>query len=60
MGAQFRASLSALMATLSATTPHYVRCIKPNDTKEPFQFHPHRAVNQLRYVSMEIYIDWYL
>ncbi|XP_073964609.1 dilute class unconventional myosin [Choristoneura fumiferana] len=48
VGAQFRASLSALMATLSATTPHYVRCIKPNDTKEPFQFHPHRAVNQLR------------
>ncbi|XP_061726561.1 unconventional myosin-Va isoform X2 [Cydia pomonella] len=48
VGAQFRASLSALMATLSATTPHYVRCIKPNDTKQPFQFHPARAVNQLR------------
>ncbi|RVE42854.1 hypothetical protein evm_012472 [Chilo suppressalis] len=36
------------MGTLSATTPHYVRCIKPNDTKEAFQFHPARAVNQLR------------
>ncbi|XP_039747644.1 unconventional myosin-Va [Pararge aegeria] len=48
VGAQFRASLSALMATLSATTPHYVRCIKPNDTKTAFQFDAARAVNQLR------------
>ncbi|XP_069363940.1 unconventional myosin-Va isoform X1 [Maniola hyperantus] len=48
VGAQFRASLSALMATLSATTPHYVRCIKPNDTKSAFQFDAARAVNQLR------------
>ncbi|CAG9794436.1 unnamed protein product [Diatraea saccharalis] len=48
VGSQFRASLFALMGTLSATTPHYVRCIKPNDTKEAFQFHPARAVNQLR------------
>ncbi|XP_045490189.1 unconventional myosin-Va isoform X2 [Pieris rapae] len=48
VGAQFRLSLSALMATLSATTPHYVRCIKPNDTKQPFQFDAARAVNQLR------------
>ncbi|XP_047524100.1 unconventional myosin-Va isoform X1 [Pieris napi] len=48
VGAQFRLSLSALMATLSATTPHYVRCIKPNDTKQAFQFDAARAVNQLR------------
>ncbi|CAK1548997.1 unnamed protein product [Leptosia nina] len=48
VGAQFRQSLSALMATLSATTPHYVRCIKPNDTKQAFQFDAARAVNQLR------------
>ncbi|XP_038217594.1 unconventional myosin-Va [Zerene cesonia] len=48
VGAQFRASLSALMGTLSATTPHYVRCIKPNDTKQAFQFDAARAVNQLR------------
>ncbi|XP_037296114.1 unconventional myosin-Va isoform X2 [Manduca sexta] len=48
VGAQFRASLSALMGTLSATTPHYVRCIKPNDSKTPFLFEPARAVNQLR------------
>lgn len=48
VGAQFRSSLSALMSTLSATTPHYVRCIKPNDDKEAFKFDHARAVQQLR------------
>ncbi len=36
VGSQFRSSLSQLMSTLSLTTPHYVRCIKPNDDKAPF------------------------
>ena len=30
---------SSLMVTLNATDPHYVRCIKPNDQKDSFQFH---------------------
>ncbi|CAG9853568.1 unnamed protein product [Phyllotreta striolata] len=45
---QFRDSLNLLMTTLNATTPHYVRCIKPNDEKIPFDFNPKRAVQQLR------------
>lgn len=27
-----------LMETLNATTPHYVRCIKPNDFKMAFSY----------------------
>ncbi|XP_060736566.1 unconventional myosin-Vb isoform X1 [Tachysurus vachellii] len=45
---QFRQSLQLLMDTLNSTTPHYVRCIKPNDLKQPFLFDPKRAVQQLR------------
>uniref|UniRef100_A0A8C2D6B4 Unconventional myosin-Va n=1 Tax=Cyprinus carpio TaxID=7962 RepID=A0A8C2D6B4_CYPCA len=48
VGLQFRNSLQLLMETLNATTPHYVRCIKPNDYKYGFTFDPKRAVQQLR------------
>uniref|UniRef100_A0A4W6FCY2 Myosin VB n=1 Tax=Lates calcarifer TaxID=8187 RepID=A0A4W6FCY2_LATCA len=48
VGHQFRSSLHLLMETLNATTPHYVRCIKPNDYKEAFSFDSRRAVQQLR------------
>uniref|UniRef100_A0A668AK15 Unconventional myosin-Vb n=1 Tax=Myripristis murdjan TaxID=586833 RepID=A0A668AK15_9TELE len=48
VGHQFRSSLHLLMETLNATTPHYVRCIKPNDDKEAFSFDSRRAVQQLR------------
>uniref|UniRef100_A0A8I5R687 Myosin VC n=1 Tax=Papio anubis TaxID=9555 RepID=A0A8I5R687_PAPAN len=44
----FRSSLYLLMETLNATTPHYVRCIKPNDEKLPFEFDSKRIVQQLR------------
>ncbi|XP_054279391.1 unconventional myosin-Va isoform X2 [Macrosteles quadrilineatus] len=48
VGSQFRSSLNALMSTLNATTPHYIRCIKPNDNKQPFEYNSTRAVQQLR------------
>uniref|UniRef100_A0A6Q2ZAG2 Myosin VAb n=1 Tax=Esox lucius TaxID=8010 RepID=A0A6Q2ZAG2_ESOLU len=48
VGTQFRNSLNLLMETLNGTTPHYVRCIKPNDHKSPFTLDPIRAVQQLR------------
>ncbi|RZF37289.1 hypothetical protein LSTR_LSTR005621 [Laodelphax striatellus] len=48
VGSQFRDSLNALMATLNATTPHYIRCIKPNDSKHAFEYNAPRTVQQLR------------
>ena len=36
------------MDTLFSTTPHYIRCIKPNDEKRAFTFEPKRAIQQLR------------
>ncbi|XP_078577046.1 unconventional myosin-Va-like isoform X5 [Branchiostoma floridae x Branchiostoma japonicum] len=48
VGLQFKESLCLLMETLNSTTPHYVRCIKPNDEKQAFTFEPKRAMQQLR------------
>uniref|UniRef100_A0A671VGU2 Myosin VC n=1 Tax=Sparus aurata TaxID=8175 RepID=A0A671VGU2_SPAAU len=45
---KFCSSLSLLMETLNATTPHYVRCIKPNEEKLPFEYDSGRVVQQLR------------
>ncbi|XP_060709183.1 unconventional myosin-Vc-like isoform X2 [Hemiscyllium ocellatum] len=48
VGSKFRNSLHLLMDTLNATTPHYVRCIKPNDLKLQFEYDSKRVVQQLR------------
>uniref|UniRef100_UPI0037E98C11 unconventional myosin-Vc n=1 Tax=Semicossyphus pulcher TaxID=241346 RepID=UPI0037E98C11 len=48
VGDKFSSSLSLLMETLNATTPHYVRCIKPNDEKLAFEYDSRRVVQQLR------------
>lgn len=48
VGWQFRGSLAALIETLNATEPHYIRCIKPNDEKKAFKFNDQRAIQQLK------------
>jgi len=48
ISSQFKESLGNLMKILNSTTPHYVRCIKSNDTKSPFEFDNARVVQQLR------------
>ncbi|KAI1889664.1 hypothetical protein AGOR_G00165270 [Albula goreensis] len=48
VGNKFRSSLYLLMETLNATTPHYVRCIKPNEEKLAFEYDSKRVVQQLR------------
>ncbi|KAI6036693.1 myosin 5 [Pisolithus microcarpus] len=47
-GSIFKASLNALMDTLSITNVHYIRCIKPNDAKKPWEFSPSQVLGQLR------------
>jgi len=48
VGSEFRDSLKKLMETLNSTSPHYIRCIKPNDFKEAFEFDAKRSIQQLR------------
>lgn len=40
------------MDTLTATAPHYVRCLKPNVLKLPAVFDSDLVLNQLRYAGM--------
>lgn len=47
-GSIFKASLIALMDTLSVTNVHYIRCIKPNEAKRPWEFTPQQVLGQLR------------
>merc|ERR1712084_2954 len=47
-GYQFRTQLQNLLSKIQVTTPHYIRCIKPNDTLTPDNFDCKRIVDQLR------------
>ncbi|KAF7359510.1 Myosin 5 [Mycena sanguinolenta] len=47
-GSIFKASLITLMETLSVTNVHYIRCIKPNQNKRPWEFQPQQVLGQLR------------
>eukprot|EP00494_Astrolonche_serrata_P029317 UN29584 len=46
---QFSDQLSSLMKVLGTTKPHYIRCVKPNDTKEALYFVPKNCLEQLTY-----------
>lgn len=47
-GSIFKSSLIALMDTLGTTNVHYIRCIKPNEYKKPWEFQPQQVLGQLR------------
>lgn len=40
--------LQKLMDTLNSTQPHYIRCVKPNNTLEPGVFDGTSVMQQLR------------
>ena len=49
VGAQFKEQLSLLMKSIQITTPHYIRCLKPNDQNVSDKFDRVRTTEQLRY-----------
>ncbi|KAG8636839.1 hypothetical protein MANES_15G047900v8 [Manihot esculenta] len=48
IGSRFKQQLQALLETLSATEPHYIRCIKPNNVLRPAIFENSNVLQQLR------------
>jgi len=49
VGSQFKTQLANLLKTIRSTSPHYVRCLKPNDQNVCEVFVRGRMVDQLRY-----------
>ena len=52
VGAKFKKSLDALTATLGATEPHYVRCVKSNPRKAPGTMDYKLCLEQLTYAGV--------
>lgn len=48
VGTQFRDSLVTLLDDLSASTPQYVRCIRPNSTKSAGSYDRWKVLRQIR------------
>ncbi|KAL0009970.1 hypothetical protein SO802_005078 [Lithocarpus litseifolius] len=48
IGARLKLQLQSLMETLSATEPHYIRCVKPNNVLKPAIFENSNIIQQLR------------
>ncbi|KAJ4842072.1 hypothetical protein Tsubulata_039966 [Turnera subulata] len=48
VSSRFKQQLQALMETLSATEPHYIRCVKPNSLNRPQKFENLSILHQLR------------
>ena len=48
VGGQFSRQLQELRQKIDLTTPHYIRCLKPNDELEPDSFNPLVVADQLR------------
>eukprot|EP01111_Echinosteliopsis_oligospora_P014912 TRINITY_DN5735_c1_g1_i3.p1 TRINITY_DN5735_c1_g1~~TRINITY_DN5735_c1_g1_i3.p1 ORF type:complete len:1071 (+),score=360.39 TRINITY_DN5735_c1_g1_i3:181-3393(+) len=51
-GFKIKTSATELMKTLAACTPHYIRCIKPNETKKPRDFEDKRVRHQVQYLGL--------
>ena len=52
VSSQFKDQLKQLMGTLQGTTPHYIRCIKPNAEKKPLLMNVKDCLRQLKNAGM--------
>ncbi|XP_051691830.2 unconventional myosin-Ih isoform X1 [Oryctolagus cuniculus] len=52
VGTQFKNSLSSLLEILISKEPSYIRCIKPNERKEPSKFDDLLIRHQIKYLGL--------
>uniref|UniRef100_A0A8C5NVX7 Myosin IF n=1 Tax=Jaculus jaculus TaxID=51337 RepID=A0A8C5NVX7_JACJA len=51
-GSKIKKQANDLVATLKKCTPHYIRCIKPNETKRPRDWEESRVKHQVEYLGL--------
>ncbi|XP_014209371.1 unconventional myosin-Ie-like [Copidosoma floridanum] len=52
-GSKIKQQASRLVGQLMRCTPHYIRCIKPNETKRPGDWHQDRVRHQIEYLGLK-------
>ncbi|XP_077835899.1 unconventional myosin-If isoform X11 [Macaca mulatta] len=52
-GSKIKKQANDLVATLMRCTPHYIRCIKPNETKRPRDWEENRVKHQVEYLGLK-------
>ncbi|XP_035888604.1 unconventional myosin-If isoform X3 [Phyllostomus discolor] len=52
-GSKIKKQANDLVATLKKCTPHYIRCIKPNETKRPRDWEESRVKHQVEYLGLK-------
>ena len=52
VASQFRTSLQLLVSDLEKTSPHFIRCVKPNSKKKANTLDSGEVLRQLRYAGM--------
>eukprot|EP00043_Microstomoeca_roanoka_P013204 m.129196 g.129196 ORF g.129196 m.129196 type:complete len:1070 (+) comp15693_c0_seq1:90-3299(+) len=52
-GGKIRTQANLLVDKLMQCAPHYIRCIKPNETKKPHDWDKERCLHQVRYLGLQ-------
>ncbi|XP_064620363.1 unconventional myosin-Ie-like isoform X2 [Lineus longissimus] len=52
-GTKIRNQANKLVETLMKSTPHYIRCIKPNETKRAHDWEENRVKHQVEYLGLK-------
>eukprot|EP00918_Siedleckia_nematoides_P034379 GHVU01074793.1.p1 GENE.GHVU01074793.1~~GHVU01074793.1.p1 ORF type:complete len:178 (+),score=37.56 GHVU01074793.1:91-624(+) len=52
IASQFSIQLQQMMGIILETEPHFIRCIKPNESKKPLEWNAAKVLNQLFSLSI--------
>ncbi|XP_065909782.1 unconventional myosin-Ie-like [Dysidea avara] len=52
-GSKIKSQANELVGRLVKCTPHYIRCIKPNETKKPLDWENDRVLHQVEYLGLK-------